>query len=101
MRAHTETNVVKATNEEKTPGILRELQEELGLTLPNDAFKLLFIFLQQRSLLDENEAFFTIADSAIRLLPELTKLVPGWNGIQYKVAFPCRNHLVPVSTRQT
>ncbi|KAI3721869.1 hypothetical protein L2E82_32889 [Cichorium intybus] len=40
------------------------------------------------SCLDENEAFFTTADSAIGLLPESTKPIPGWNGIEYKAAFP-------------
>ncbi|KAI3792889.1 hypothetical protein L2E82_06780 [Cichorium intybus] len=40
------------------------------------------------SCLDENEAFLTTADSAIRLLPESTKPIPGWNGIEYKAAFP-------------
>ncbi|CAH1448872.1 unnamed protein product [Lactuca virosa] len=39
------------------------------------------------SCLDENEAFLTTADSAIRLLPESTKSIPGWNGIEYKAAF--------------
>ncbi|KAI3790913.1 hypothetical protein L2E82_04339 [Cichorium intybus] len=41
-----------------------------------------------RSCLDENEAFLTTADSAIGLLPESTKSIPGWNGIEYKAAFP-------------
>ncbi|KAL4592964.1 hypothetical protein LXL04_005973 [Taraxacum kok-saghyz] len=40
------------------------------------------------SCLDENEAFLTTADSSIRLLPESTKPIPGWNGIEYKAAFP-------------
>ncbi|CAI9271839.1 unnamed protein product [Lactuca saligna] len=42
------------------------------------------------SCLDENEALLTTADSAIRLLSESTKSVPGWNGIEYKVAFPMK-----------
>ncbi|KAL7596258.1 hypothetical protein Lser_V15G28029 [Lactuca serriola] len=42
------------------------------------------------SCLDENEAFLTTADSAIRLLPESTKPIPGWNGIEYKAAFPLK-----------
>ncbi|PWA76984.1 nudix hydrolase [Artemisia annua] len=66
----------------------RELQEELGVTLPNDAFELLFVFLQEWSCLDENEAFLTTADSAVRLLPEATKQVAGWKGVEYKAAFP-------------
>ncbi|KAI3522348.1 hypothetical protein L1887_00057 [Cichorium endivia] len=40
------------------------------------------------SCLDENEAFLTTADSTIGLLPESTKPIPGWNGIEYKAAFP-------------
>ncbi|CAH1451774.1 unnamed protein product [Lactuca virosa] len=42
------------------------------------------------SCLDENEAFLTTADAAIRLLPESTKPIPGWNGIEYKAAFPLK-----------
>lgn len=30
------------------------------------------------------------ADSAIRLLQESTKSIPGWNGIEYKAAFPMK-----------
>ena len=41
-----------------------------------------------RSCLDENEAFLTTADSAVRLLPEATKQVAGWKGVEYKAAFP-------------
>ncbi|PWA98930.1 NUDIX hydrolase domain-like protein [Artemisia annua] len=40
------------------------------------------------SSLDENEAFLTTADSAVRLLPEATKPIVGWKGLEYKVAFP-------------
>ncbi|GKE20584.1 NUDIX hydrolase 3-like protein isoform X2, partial [Tanacetum coccineum] len=40
------------------------------------------------SCLDENEAFLTTADSAVRLLPEATKQVAGWKGVEYKAAFP-------------
>ncbi|KAE8725075.1 Nudix hydrolase 3 [Hibiscus syriacus] len=41
-----------------------------------------------KSCLDENEAFLTTADSAIKLLPEATKPITGWKGVQYRVAFP-------------
>lgn len=41
-----------------------------------------------RSSLDENEAFLTTADSAVKLLPEATKPVVGWKGIEYRAAFP-------------
>ena len=30
----------------------------------------------------------TTADSAIELLPEATKPVTGWKGLEYKTAFP-------------
>ncbi|KAA0058697.1 nudix hydrolase 3-like isoform X1 [Cucumis melo var. makuwa] len=40
------------------------------------------------SCLDENEAYLTTADSAIKLLPEATRRVSGWKGLEYKAAFP-------------
>lgn len=40
------------------------------------------------SCLDENEAFLTTADSAVRLIPEATKQITGWKGLEYKAAFP-------------
>ncbi|KAL8547773.1 hypothetical protein ACS0TY_007202 [Phlomoides rotata] len=40
------------------------------------------------SSLDENEAFFTTGDSAVKLLSEATKPVNGWKGIEYRMAFP-------------
>ncbi|PON52763.1 Dihydroneopterin triphosphate diphosphatase [Parasponia andersonii] len=42
------------------------------------------------SSLDENEAFLSTADSAIKLLPEATRPVTGWKGIEYKAAFPVK-----------
>ncbi|KAI3753195.1 hypothetical protein L2E82_25241 [Cichorium intybus] len=54
----------------------------------NPSFREWLKGLAHLSCLDENEAFFTTADSAIGLLPESTKLIPGWNGIEYKAAFP-------------
>lgn len=41
-----------------------------------------------RSSLDENEPFLTTVDSAIILLPEATRPVRGWKGLEYKAAFP-------------
>lgn len=41
-----------------------------------------------RSSLDENEAFLTTADSAVKLLSEATKPVKGWKGIEYRTTFP-------------
>ncbi|XP_055961793.1 nudix hydrolase 3-like isoform X4 [Mercurialis annua] len=46
-----------------------------------------------RSSLDENKAFLTTADSAVKLLPEATKPVGGWKGLEYKSAFPI--HIPP------
>ncbi|XP_020110044.1 nudix hydrolase 3-like isoform X1 [Ananas comosus] len=40
------------------------------------------------SCLDENKAFLTTADSAVKLLRDSTKPVSGWKGIEYRVAFP-------------
>ncbi|KAF8103425.1 hypothetical protein N665_0188s0361 [Sinapis alba] len=40
------------------------------------------------SSLDENEPFLTTADSAVKLLPEATKPIDGWKGIEYRAAFP-------------
>ncbi|KAJ0984916.1 hypothetical protein J5N97_003272 [Dioscorea zingiberensis] len=40
------------------------------------------------SCLDENKAFLTTADSAIRLLADATRPVLGWKGVEYKIAFP-------------
>ncbi|KAI3437176.1 uncharacterized protein J3R85_005602, partial [Psidium guajava] len=40
------------------------------------------------SCLDENEAFLTTADSAVKLLSKPAKQVNGWKGIEYKAAFP-------------
>ncbi|KAJ3695423.1 hypothetical protein LUZ60_000800 [Juncus effusus] len=40
------------------------------------------------SCLDENKAFLTTADSAVKLLTNATKPVSGWKGIQYRAAFP-------------
>lgn len=45
-------------------------------------------FFINRSCLDEDEAFLTTADSAIKLLPEATQQVTGWKGLEYRAAFP-------------
>lgn len=52
------------------------------------------------SCIDENEAFLTTADSAIKFLPEATLSVTGWKGIEYRSAFPtekapCANFYPP------
>ncbi|KAK4401044.1 Nudix hydrolase 3 [Sesamum angolense] len=40
------------------------------------------------SALDEKEPFLSTADSAIKLLPDATKPVTGWKGVEYRAAFP-------------
>ncbi|XP_010532066.1 PREDICTED: nudix hydrolase 3-like isoform X2 [Tarenaya hassleriana] len=40
------------------------------------------------SSLDENEAFLTTADSAVKLCPDATKSIAGWKGLEYRAAFP-------------
>jgi hypothetical protein len=46
------------------------------------------VILIDRSCLDENVAFLTTADSAIKLLPDATRRVTGWKGLEYRAAFP-------------
>ncbi|KAK6911144.1 Peptidase family M49 [Dillenia turbinata] len=55
-----------------------------------DKLKWLYYLINKSpwSCLDENEAFLTTADSAIKLLPEATKPVTGWPGLEYRAAFP-------------
>ncbi|KAL4362159.1 hypothetical protein GQ457_04G007000 [Hibiscus cannabinus] len=38
------------------------------------------------SCLDENEAFLTIADLTVKLLPKATKPITEWQGVQYRAA---------------
>ncbi|XP_061344415.1 nudix hydrolase 3 isoform X4 [Gastrolobium bilobum] len=40
------------------------------------------------SCLDEDEAFLTTADSAIRLLSKATRTFKEWKGLEYRAAFP-------------
>ncbi|XP_058788355.1 nudix hydrolase 3-like [Vicia villosa] len=40
------------------------------------------------SCLDDNEAFLTTADSAIRLLSKATRTISEWKGLEYRAAFP-------------
>jgi len=44
--------------------------------------------LHNRSCLDENKAFLSTADSAVKLLTDATKPVSGWKGVEYRAAFP-------------
>ncbi|KAM3224245.1 hypothetical protein ACQJBY_057566 [Aegilops geniculata] len=40
------------------------------------------------SCLDENKAFLSTADSAVKLLTDATKPISGWKGLEYRAAFP-------------
>ncbi|KAM0858363.1 hypothetical protein ACQ4PT_047867 [Festuca glaucescens] len=40
------------------------------------------------SCLDENKAFLSTADSAVKLLTDATKPISGWKGVEYRAAFP-------------
>uniref|UniRef100_A0ACD5YUL8 Uncharacterized protein n=1 Tax=Avena sativa TaxID=4498 RepID=A0ACD5YUL8_AVESA len=40
------------------------------------------------SCLDENKAFLSTADSAVKLLTDATKQISGWKGVEYRAAFP-------------
>ncbi|KAJ7962724.1 Nudix hydrolase 3 [Quillaja saponaria] len=55
-----------------------------------DKLKWLYYLINKSpwSCLDENEAFLTTADSAIRLLSEATRTVKEWKGLEYRAAFP-------------
>lgn len=46
------------------------------------------VFILHRSSLDDDEAFLTTADSAIRLLSKATRTVREWKGLEYRAAFP-------------
>ncbi|KAI4334701.1 hypothetical protein L6164_013415 [Bauhinia variegata] len=46
--------------------------------------------LDDRSSLDDNEAFLTTTHSAIQLHPKATRAVKGWKGLEYRASFPIR-----------
>ncbi|XP_068336191.1 nudix hydrolase 3-like isoform X2 [Pyrus communis] len=70
--------------------VLREWLKEHADASQLDKLKWMYYVIDKSpwSSLDENEAFLTTADSAIKLLPEATRPVTGWKGLEYKVAFP-------------
>lgn len=47
-----------------------------------------FDISHDRSCLDENKAFLSTADSAVKLLTDATKPISGWKGLEYRAAFP-------------
>ncbi|XP_039045320.1 LOW QUALITY PROTEIN: nudix hydrolase 3-like [Hibiscus syriacus] len=70
--------------------VLREWLKEHADVSQLDSLKWMYYLINKSpwSCLDENEAFLTTADSAIKLLPEATKPITGWKGVQYRAAFP-------------
>lgn len=69
---------------------LRDWLEQLADESQLDKLKWMYYLVNKSpwSCLDENEAFLTTADSAVKLLPEATKSVAGWKGVEYRMAFP-------------
>ncbi|XP_012067457.2 nudix hydrolase 3, partial [Jatropha curcas] len=69
---------------------LRDWLKEHAKTSELDKLKWMYYSINKGpwSCLDENKAFLTTADSAIKLLPEAMKPVSGWKGLEYKVACP-------------
>ncbi|XP_061981335.1 nudix hydrolase 3-like isoform X2 [Populus nigra] len=69
---------------------LRDWLKEHASASELDKLKWMYYLINKSpwSCLDENEAFLTTTDSAIKLLPEATKPVSGWKGLDYKAAFP-------------
>ncbi|XP_074269512.1 nudix hydrolase 3 [Silene latifolia] len=69
---------------------LRDWLKERADTSPLDELKWKYFAINKSpwSCLDENEAYLTTADSALKLLSNVTKAVPGWKGLEYRAAFP-------------
>ncbi|PKA49400.1 Nudix hydrolase 3 [Apostasia shenzhenica] len=70
--------------------VLREWLKEHCSDSDLDKFKWIYYSINKSpwSCLDENKAFLTTADSAIKLLDNSARTVLGWKGIEYRVAFP-------------
>ncbi|KAG2723283.1 hypothetical protein I3760_02G163500 [Carya illinoinensis] len=69
---------------------LRDWLKEHAAASELDKLKWMYYVINKSpwSCLDENEAFLTTADSAITLLPEATRRVSQWKGLEYRAAFP-------------
>ncbi|KAJ4959224.1 hypothetical protein NE237_026335 [Protea cynaroides] len=69
---------------------LRDWLKECGDKSNLDKLKWKYYLINKSpwSSLDENEAFLTTADSAVKLHVESTKSVTGWKGLEYRAAFP-------------
>lgn len=70
--------------------ILKDWLKEHADTSHLDKLKWMYYLINKSpwSCLDENKAFLTTADSAVKLLPEATKSITGWKGLEYRAAFP-------------
>ncbi|CAL9771416.1 unnamed protein product [Musa acuminata subsp. burmannicoides] len=70
--------------------MLRDWLKERSNASSLDRLKWMYYSINKSpwSSLDENEAFLTTADSAVKLLAKSTKPVSGWEGIEYRAAFP-------------
>ncbi|KNA10354.1 hypothetical protein SOVF_145120 [Spinacia oleracea] len=69
---------------------LRDWLKEHADTSPLNKLKWKYFSINKSpwSCLDENLAFLSTADSAIKLHLHATKPVSGWKGLEYKAAFP-------------
>ncbi|XP_044496382.1 nudix hydrolase 3 isoform X1 [Mangifera indica] len=70
--------------------VLRDWLKKQSNSSELDKLKWMYYLINKSpwSCLDENEAFLTTADSAVKFLPDATKSITGWRGLGYKAAFP-------------
>ncbi|XP_071740757.1 nudix hydrolase 3-like [Rutidosis leptorrhynchoides] len=69
---------------------LREWLNELVHISELDMLKQKYYLLNKSpwSSIDQNEAYLTTRDFPVKLVPEATKAVSYWKGVEYKAAFP-------------
>ncbi|KAG9141797.1 hypothetical protein Leryth_023317 [Lithospermum erythrorhizon] len=69
---------------------LRDWLKENADQSPLNKLKWMYYIINKSpwSVLDENEAYLTTADSPIQACPDSTKPVAGWKGLEYRLAFP-------------
>ncbi|XP_028550808.1 nudix hydrolase 3 [Dendrobium catenatum] len=70
--------------------MLRDWLKEQAVASDFDKLKWMYYSINKSpwSCIDDNKAFFTTADSAIKLLEKSTRPAPGWKGLEYRIAFP-------------
>lgn len=68
--------------------LLSPLASPLFPIFPAYYMGFLHLSFSHRSVLDENGAFLSTADSAVKLSTDSTRSVLGWKGVEYRVAFP-------------